>query len=31
MANPVWCVASVEPREDYSMLITFENGEKKAL
>jgi len=29
MANPVWCVASVEPREDYSMLITFENGEKR--
>ena len=29
MANPVWCVAAVEPREDYSMLLTFENGEKR--
>lgn len=29
MANPVWCVKSVEPREDYSMLLTFENGEKR--
>ena len=29
MANPVWCVSSVEPRKDYSMLLTFENGEKR--
>ena len=29
MANPVWCVKSVEPRADYSMLLTFENGEKR--
>lgn len=29
MANPVWCVEAVEPREDYSMLLTFENGEKR--
>lgn len=29
MPNPVWCVKSVEPREDYSMLLTFENGEKR--
>lgn len=29
MANPVWCVESVEPRADYSMLLTFENGERR--
>ena len=29
MANPVWCVASVQPRPDYTMLLTFENGEKR--
>ena len=29
MANPVWCVAQVEPRKDYSMLLTFENGERR--
>ena len=29
MANPVWCVEAVEPHEDYSMLLTFENGEKR--
>ena len=29
MANPTWCVKAVEPREDYSMLLTFENGERR--
>ena len=29
MSNPVWHVAEVKPRRDYSMLITFENGEKR--
>ena len=29
MANPVWCVAAVEPRKDYTMLLTFENGERR--
>lgn len=29
MANPIWCVEAVEPHEDYSMLLTFENGEKR--
>lgn len=29
MKNPVWVVKAVEPREDYTLLITFENGEKK--
>ena len=29
MENPVWCVASVQPRPDYTMLLTFENGEKR--
>ena len=29
MPNPVWCVAQVEPRRDYSMLLTFENGERR--
>ena len=29
MANPIWCVAAVEPRTDYTMLLTFESGEKR--
>ncbi len=29
MANPVWCVATVEPHSDFTMLVTFENGEKR--
>ena len=29
MANPVWCVAEVETRPDYTILLTFENGEKR--
>ena len=29
MANPVWCVAAVQPRPDYTMLLTFENGERR--
>ena len=29
MGNPTWHVSAVEPREDYSMLLTFENGERR--
>ena len=29
MANPVWCVADVCPNTDYTLLLTFENGEKR--
>ena len=29
MANPVWSLSAVEPRSDYTMLLTFENGEKR--
>ncbi len=29
MPNPVWCVAEVLPRPDYTLLLTFENGEKR--
>ena len=29
MPNPVWSIAAVEPRKDYSMLLTFANGEKR--
>ncbi len=27
--NPVWCVKAVEPKEDFILLLTFENGEQK--
>ena len=26
---PIWSVSAVEPRRDYSMLLTFANGEKR--
>lgn len=29
MSNPVWSVIAVEPRKDYSMLLTFADGEKR--
>ncbi len=29
MSNPVWSVSSVEPHEDFSMLLTFQNGERR--
>lgn len=29
MPNPVWCVKEVQPRTDYSILLTFENGERR--
>ena len=29
MANPVWCVADVCPNTDYTLMLTFENGEKR--
>lgn len=29
MANPVWCVAAVQPRPDHTLLLTFESGEKR--
>ena len=29
MANPVWSVVAVEPQRDYSMLLTFADGEKR--
>ncbi len=29
MKNPVWVVRDVKPNEDYTLLLTFENGEKK--
>ena len=29
MKNPVWIVHEVEPHEDYTLLLTFANGEKK--
>lgn len=29
MKNPKWVVKAVEPREDYTLLLTFENGERK--
>ncbi len=29
MANPVWCVADVKANRDYTLLLTFENGEKR--
>ena len=27
--NPVWVVTAVEPQNDYTLLLTFEKGEKK--
>ena len=29
MSNPVWSVIEVEPRRDYTMLLTFAGGEKR--
>lgn len=29
MKNPVWVVKDVAPRRDYTLLITFINGEKR--
>lgn len=29
MKNPVWVVVDVQPKEDYSLLLTFANGEKR--
>ena len=29
MKIPVWVVKAVEAREDYTLIITFENGEKR--
>jgi hypothetical protein len=29
MKNPVWVVKEVQPREDYTLLITFEDGKKR--
>ena len=29
MMNPVWIVHEVELHEDYTLLLTFANGEKK--
>ena len=29
MPNPIWHVIEVEPLQDYRMLLTFENGEKR--
>ena len=29
MKIPVWVVKDVEPKEDYTLLITFESGEKR--
>ncbi len=29
MTIPKWIVREVEPRSDYSLLLTFANGEKK--
>ena len=29
MPNPVWSVIAVEARRDYSMLLTFADGEKR--
>lgn len=29
MKNPVWVVKEVQPKEDYTLLLTFADGEKK--
>lgn len=29
MANPAWVVTAVEPRPDYTLHLTFEDGKKK--
>ena len=29
MSEPVWTVTDVEAKEDYTLLLTFRNGEKK--
>ena len=29
MSKPVWSVVEVEPRRDYSMLLTFADGQKR--
>lgn len=29
MNNPVWVVKAVEAKEDYTLIITFEGGEKR--
>ena len=29
MKIPVWSVRSVEPRKDYTLLLTFANGERR--
>ena len=29
MSKPAWSVTDVEPRRDYSMLLTFASGEKR--
>ena len=29
MNNPVWVVKNVEAKEDYTLIITFEGGEKR--
>lgn len=29
MKNPVWVVCDVKPNEDYTLLLTFADGEKK--
>ena len=29
MKNPVWVVKEVQPKEDYTLLLTFEDGTKK--
>lgn len=29
MKNPIWTVKAVTPKSDYTLVITFENGEKR--
>lgn len=29
MKNPAWVVKEVQPKDDYSLLLTFADGEKK--
>ena len=31
MANPAWVVTAVEPRPDYTLHLTFEDGKKKSV
>ena len=31
MKSPVWVVKEVQPKEDYTLLLTFADGSKKGL